>query len=556
MEKLGAKLRNIDGKGYKLYNEIRGSFDFESFILHIDHVQGDPFASPSRIRMEVPQIKAKFPLDTFKINYRRIATIDFINRVFIRNLKEYCNKSKLFIDSPGQEVIDRTSVYIDKEKIEVRLEVELPAAGRSILGREAEKIFFEIIPILVKNSLYYVNIDIVKLNTWLDLAENQNYIREELTKRNLLAFIGNGCILPRESGVSDKPLKNPIVFESPKTMEITLNLPRGGELKGMAIGEGITLIVGGGYHGKSILLNAVELGVYNHISGDGREYVITREDGFKLRAEDGRSINNVDISMFIDNLPNKKSTKNFFTENASGSTSQASSISETLESGSRLLMIDEDTSATNFMIRDEKMKALVAKDKEPITPFITRVRSLYKDYGVSSIIVVGSSGEYFKVADKVIMMDEYKVYDVTEKAKSLVANDLDDKDKCPSISNNRILLRKSFNEGPKGIKIKVFDKDKFLYNKCEVDLRALEQLVHSSQTRAIGEIFKYIKYNICDDKLSIIECVEKAYDIIDKKGLEGISSLKGHPGNLALPRKYEVIGALNRFRELKINSKE
>lgn len=555
MEILKAKLKNIDGKGYKLYNELKGNYDFKDFIIHIDHVQGDPYASPSRIRVEVPQVKGKFPLDTFNKNYRKIATMDFINRIFIKGIKNYCKKSKIFMDSPEQEVLDRTSVYIDKDKIEVRLEVELPAAGRRILSRDAEKIFFEELPIIIKNSLYYVNIDTVKLNTWLDIAENQNYIREELQKRNLLAFIGNGSILPRESGVSDKPLKNAIVFESPKSIEITLNLPRGGELKGMAIEEGITLIVGGGYHGKSTLLNAIELGVYNHINGDGREYVITRDDGVKLRAEDGRSINNVDISMFIDNLPNKKSTKSFFTENASGSTSQASSISEALECGSKLLMIDEDTSATNFMIRDEKMKALVSKDKEPITPFISRVKSLSKDYGISSIIVVGSSGEYFKVADKVIMMDEYRAYDVTEKAKELGVNDLDDKNKCPWIENNRVLLRKSFNEGPKGIKIKVFDKDKFLYNKCEVDLRALEQTVHSSQTRAIGEIFKYIKYNIADDKLSIIQCVEKVYEIINKKGLEGISSLKGHPGNLALPRKYEVIGALNRFRELKIKSK-
>lgn len=555
MEILRTKLRNIDGKGYKLYNEIRGTFDFKDFILHIDHIQGDPYASPSRIRVEVPQVKAKFPLDTFYNSYRKIATIDFINRIFVANIKNYCKKSKIFIDHPGQEVLDRTSLYIDKEKIEVRLEVELPAAGRRILGREAEKMFFEEIPMLIKNSLYYVNIDTVKHNIWLDLSENQNYIREELEKKNLLAFIGNGSILPRESGISDKPMKNAITFESPKSMEITLNLPKGGELKGMAIEEGVTLVVGGGYHGKSTLLNAMELGVYNHISGDGREYVITRDDGVKLRAEDGRSINNVDISMFIDNLPNKKSTKSFFTENASGSTSQASSISEALESGSRLLMIDEDTSATNFMIRDEKMKSLVSKDKEPITPFISRVGSLAKDYKVSSIIVVGSSGEYFKVADKVIMMDEYRVYDVTEKAKGLVTNDLDNEDKCPWIENRRVLLKRSFNEGPKGIKIKVFDKDKFLYNKCEVDLRALEQIVHSSQTKAIGEIFKYIKYNVADDKLSIIQCVEKAYDIINKKGLEGISSLKGHPGNLALPRKYEVIGALNRFRELKVNSK-
>ena len=101
----------------------------------------------------------------------------------------------------------------------------------------------------------------------------------------------------------------------------------------MGIRKGITLIVGGGYHGKSTLLKALEAGVYNHIAGDGREFVITDDTAFKLRAEDGRSITGVDISPFIKNLPNKKDTVHFSTEDASGSTSQAANLMEALESG-------------------------------------------------------------------------------------------------------------------------------------------------------------------------------------------------------------------------------
>ena len=174
-------------------------------------------------------------------------------------------------------------------------------------------------------------------------------------------------------------MKNGIHFVSPSSMEVTLNLPNHGPLKGMGIPKGITLIVGGGYHGKSTLLEALELGVYNHIAGDGREYVITESDAVKIRAEDGRSIKSADISLFINDLPNGKDTCCFYTEDASGSTSQAANVMEAIETGSRLLLIDEDTSATNFMIRDELMQRVVKRSQEPITPFIERVQWLAQE---------------------------------------------------------------------------------------------------------------------------------------------------------------------------------
>ena len=181
----------------------------------------------------------------------------------------------------------------------------------------------------------------------------------------------------------------------------------------------LTLIVGGGYHGKSTLLQAIERGVYNHIYGDGREWVVTDPTAVKIRAEDGRRIENVDISSFIHNPPLNKNTEEFSTENASGSTSQAANIVEAVEAGTQLILFDEDTSATNFMIRDERMQRLVSNEKEPITPFIDRVRELYEDHNISTIMVMGGSGDYFEVADTVIMMDNYLPEDVTMDAKKI-----------------------------------------------------------------------------------------------------------------------------------------
>ena len=200
-------------------------------------------------------------------------------------------------------------------------------------------------------------------------------------------------------------MKHSVPFISPESLRITMNLPHKGKIIGMGIPQGITLIVGGGYHGKSTLLNALELGVYNHIAGDGREYVITDNTALKLRSEDGRSIKDVDISLFINDLPNKKNTHCFSTADASGSTSQAAGIIEGMEAGSKVFLLDEDTSATNFMVRDTFMQEIISREKEPITPFLERAQKLYTIAGISTLLVAGSSGAFFHIADTIIQMD-------------------------------------------------------------------------------------------------------------------------------------------------------
>lgn len=556
-------LKVINGKGYKAYKDIAGAYDFDRYTLYVDSVQGDPFATPSRIRIGVNQKRAGFPEEFFDKDYKRIALTDFLIRLFYDNINRFYSKVKgsgksgvLSIDKCGQEVLDRTAICVNRDKVEARIEVGLPAWGRRVLSKEAEEIFFNFIPKIVDKTLYFNNINKDKLIQSVRLSEDQNYIRNKLSKLQLCAFVANGSILPRESGVSQKPLKdNAVKFISPKELEVELELPNAGKVCGMGIKKGITLIVGGGYHGKSTLLKALELGVYNHIKGDGREFVITDDTAVKIRAEDGRSIEKVDISMFINNLPNRKDTIKFTSENASGSTSEAANIVEAIESRAKVLLIDEDTSATNFMIRDRNMQVLVSDDKEPITPFIVRARELYEKSGISTIIVVGSSGDYFSIADNVIMMDEYKVLDVTKKAKEISKNTnnyLSMKSKDYSLKFHRILLKNSFKEGPKGVKIKSIGREALLYNKCEINLRYLEQIVDKSQVNTIGEIIRYIKDNICNDKMSLGDVVDKVIKDIREKGLIVVSSKKGGAGNLATVRKHEIMAALNRFRELKI----
>jgi len=562
-EQLEVEIKNYDSKGYGFYKNIKGSYKFDGYILSFDHIQGDPYASPSRIRVIVNQSKAKFPSELFDEKYKKIALVNFIAKVFNDNInKNSLNRSgsgksgMLTIDKGSQQLLDRTAIYVDENNLEARLEVGLPANGRRISGRSFIKIFFEMLPTIVRNSLYYNNIDQKKLIKQVRLSEDQNYIRSQLKKIGLISFIANGSILPRESGVSSKPLKtNVSPFESPKSLAIEINLPNKGIIKGMGIKKGITLIVGGGYHGKSTLLNAIELGVYNHTEGDGREYVITLDDAVKIRAEDGRRVEKVNVTPFINNLPGKKDTTNFSTENASGSTSQAANIIESIEIGTSLLLIDEDTSATNFMIRDERMQRLVSGDKEPITPFISRVKSLYEQFDLSTILVIGGSGDYFDVADTVIMLDEYKLIDVTNEAKDIAkeikCNVLNKSDQLNMHCYNRKISKSTFAYDSGKAKVKTFGLNQIGYDKTNIDLNYVEQLVDESQTRTIAMIIEYIKDKELFNK-SLKENVDIIYEEINYKGLESISKFKGHPGNLAMPRKYEIAAALNRFRRLKI----
>ena len=553
------ELFKIDGKGYKAYKALEGRYDFKKYVLSIDHVQGDPFASPSRVRIIMDNKIAQIPEELFDNKNKEIAVCDFLTRLFSKNIRNQSEKifgsgksGLIEISRCPQEILERTAIIRNKNFFEVRFYVGFPARGRSVLARELEKIIFNIIPNIVESTFIYKNINKLALINRVKLMEDQCFIRENLKKKGLVAFVANGSILPRESGVSARPLRDGKKFISPQALEVEFDTPNRGKIKGMGIPKGITLIVGGGYHGKSTLLKALELGIYNHIEGDGREFVITDESALKVRAEDGRAITSTNISLFINNLPNGKDTVKFNTENASGSTSQAANIIEAIEGKSKVLLIDEDTSATNFMIRDDIMQQLVVKEKEPITPFIDVAKSLYKRLGISTILVAGSCGDFFDIADLVIQMDCYEPYEVTTKAKELSRGKISLRDDLDIyIDFGRVLVKGSISEGPKGIKIKNLGKDGLSINKENIDLKSVEQIVDGEQINTIGMTIKFIEDKYSGKDLT----VERIVDEIEKdltKSLIGIDNIKGGNGSLAMPRKQEILCAINRLRTLKI----
>lgn len=545
---LKKQLKQIDHKGYKAYKVLEGEYDFGAYRLCIDHVQGDPFATPSRVRI-CWNNRGNIPARYFENRHCKTAVEDYLLRRLHKNLRSSGGKERrgsgksgmVTACRTGQEILERTAMRIDSKVIEARIEVGFPAYGRSIAAGELEKILFDQLPALAQRGFQMNRQMQQDLEAVTALAEDQQFIRQELVRLDLAAFVADGAVLPRESGISQRPMKNAVAFYSPESLAVTLELPYHGALRGMGIRKGITVIAGGGFHGKSTLLKALERGVYNHIAGDGREYVITDETAFKLRAEEGRCIHSVDISMFINNLPTKSDTTRFSTENASGSTSQAANTVEALAIGSRVLLIDEDTSATNFMIRDGRMAQLVSDEKEPITPFVRKVRSLYEDMGISTILVAGSSGDYLAVADTVLQMDCYEAKDVTAKAKSIAGTVIEDKTQWKTWITRPVKKQRVD-------KVRTRGWDTVSIDKTDIDLRYLEQITDESQTAALAYLMQYILDRMADDKKDAAVLAREAAEKLKRDGILSVVPKNYNAGPAAEVRAQEILACLSRYR--------
>jgi len=566
LQDLATYLKNIDGKSYRLYKEITGRYSIDDYILSVDHVQGDPFAAPSSVSIHMPMAAADFPPETYKSRSREIALRDYMIRSFDEALSRHVHKNRgtgksgeISIDTPGQEILERSAITIEDNQFIVRFTMALPGFGRRVAADNCIAMFTEDIPLIAASSLYHKNLDADTLTTHIETSENADHLRGQLKSRGLAAFAADGAILPRLTGIDDHPLDRDraVAFSSPESVRVTFELLNGGSVTGMGIPEGVTLIAGGGYHGKSTLLKALERGIYNHLPGDGRELVVTRSDAVKIRGEEGRRVESVCITPFISNLPGGGDTDSFKTDNASGSTSQAAGIIEAVEMGAEVLLIDEDTSATNFMIRDHRMQELVAKDREPITPFIDRVSRLHTDMGISTILVMGGSGDYFDTADLVITMDHYLPSEVTAEAKDIarriVTNRIteavtpfpDLEPRMPDASSI------DPSRGQKKVKVAPRTLHTISFGKHEIDLAAVEQLVHISQTRAIGDAMVLAK-NFINDGASLVEIIDLVMGEIDKRGLTILPSYQ--KGFYAAFRKYELAAAFNRLRSLRVRS--
>lgn len=544
MDQLTAKLKKLEKQNFRAYQQIKGQYDFADFELHIDHVQGDPYASSSRFRATRAWSLTGLGWLKEKSYEYQVAARDFIARSFSEFAKQEATVS---IALTGQTVLDNTSVVFTEHGIEIRFRINLPADGRSILAKKAINIITFYLPKFIRRATLERELNIEAMIKHCEAVEDQDALRAQLEENNLAAFVANGSVLPRIAGNCDLPMKGAVPFLAPESLSVTLNTPNQGDVTGLGIPKGITLIVGGGFHGKSTLLNAIERSIYNHIPGDGREGIVTATDTMKIRAEDGRCVHNLNLSNYINHLPMQKDTSDFSTQDASGSTSQAAWLQESIEAGVQTLLIDEDTSATNFMIRDERMQALVSKGAEPITPLVDRIGQLREEMDISTIVVMGGSGDYLDVADTVIQMHDYQAVDVTEKAQEVIAQHPTQRtNECETAletfvprSLNRAALMNILTDGK--FRVNAKGKESLRFGKEFADLSALEQLESTSEVNAIGWAwFQFAQ--------------TPGWSSNPAKEFSAILSDEWHVnmpnyGDLAKPRVLDVMAALNRMRK-------
>lgn len=560
MQRLGATLDRIDRKGYGAYKELSGTHDFGLFALFVDRVQRDPFAPPSLIRIRTKE--NPFDRDLFANPARRVAFEDFLTRSVEREIRRVVRgnrgsggSGRVEIQRTSQVVLPRTSIVVEPGYIEARMAVGLPAQGRSVNARAAKKVLLEELPEVVRRGLIPApegGVDVDRARLHVETVEDADYLRGLLPGLGLVAFVADGAVLPRESGASDRPLRDGAVpFGSPVEYRVEVELPNRGFVSGMGVPEGVTLVAGGGFHGKSTLLSALSWGVYDHVPGDGRELVVARGDAVRVRAEDGRSVSGVDISAMIGELPGGRSTKDFSTPNASGSTSQAANIAEAVEVGTSLLLVDEDTSATNFMIRDERMRELVRR--EPISPFIDLVRPLHRSLGVSTVVVVGGVGDYLDVADRVILLEDYAPSDATPRSREVTRKfppraPLAERDVLPprerAIDTSSIDLRRGKRQTARGRGLHTIE-----LGSERVDLSYLEQLAEAGQTEAVARVIR--EWAAAGEVRGVGELVREALASVSEKGLDSLGTYRGHPGEMSLPRAQELAAAINRVRPLR-----
>jgi len=531
MRELHQRLLKMHGKPYGVYKSLQGQFfNFGDFTLKFTHIQGDPHAQPSRIMLSAKMSALGFAEELYNTKEKEIALADFLLRQFTENAEN------ISIVKAHCQIMQRNSLYIEKGIVRILASVNLPGEFRRIDGEKASELLIGTLSDWITTAMYWNNLSQEKCKNHLECYANRNFLLEQIKEKNLAAFVPNGAILPRESGTSELPKQNAIPFVSPPELQVNLNLANGQQVEGMGIPKGITVIAGGGFHGKSTLLHALEEAVYPHIPGDGRELIVIDESATPVRTEEGRVVNGTNISPIVRELPLQGSTENFTTKNASGSTSQAANLLEALELGANTILIDEDASAVNFLIRDLRMRELINSKREPLIPLSDRIR----EFGKNFIIVVGACGDYLSLADTVIAFTEYRAECLTERVRELFPAPAKQAERELKIEN-RSVNAEIFQDGlkpssavEKNVKIRAV-AGQIAIGQLKADLRKFPTFCHQELQRGIAEIL----YNFIKEKQ--IQDLKEALESFCEK------LPPNETNDLALPRAIELGAAFLRL---------
>ncbi|GHV12788.1 isopentenyl-diphosphate Delta-isomerase [Fibrobacterales bacterium] len=556
MRELHNRLLKMNGKPYGVYKSLQGQYwNFGDFTLKFTHIQGDPHAQPSRVKLTAKLAELGFEEDLYKTEEKAIALSDFL-------LRGFSNCVGVGIVVPHSQIMVRNSLCIENGLVSLLASVNLPGESRRIDGEAASQLLVGTLADYVTTAMYFNNLNKEKLLAHIECYENRNYLQSQLKNLGLVAFVPNGAVLPRASGTSESPLENAVIFESPKELEVELKLrhclnkgeggvEKGeGNITGMGIPRGITVIAGGGFHGKSTLLHALEEAVYAHIPGDGREFVVVDETATPIKTEEGRVVNGTSISALVRQLPFQKSTENFSTKNASGATSQAANLLEAVELGTKTLLIDEDASAVNFLIRDLRMRELINAKNEPLIPLTDKIRE-FSASGLNFIIVVGACGDYLALADTVIAFTEYKAECLTERARQIsdcvvepnvVPEKMPMRNINPDYWVSLKIALKPTSTIEKNVKIRV-NAGQISIGQLKIDLRKFPTYCNLELQRGIA----FLLHSLLNYNSEVVEN-KSLYEVLNSlcKSLPAEETF-----DLALPRIMEVGAAF-----LRINSEE
>lgn len=485
MRELHQRFLKINNKPYGIYKSLLGQFfSFGDFTLKFTHIQGDPHASYSKIMLSAKIASLGFTEDLYNTKEKEIALSDFLLRQFTKEIEN------INIVKAHSQIMQRNSLYIENGIVYVLVSVNLPGENRRIEGEKASELLIGTLSDYLTVAMYWNNINKEKCKEHIDCLLNRNFLLSQLEEHNLVAFVPNNAILPRESSVSESPMQDAVPFTSPKELQLSLKLLNGTKIEGMGIPKGISIIVGGGFHGKSTLLHALEDSVYPHVPGDGREFIVIDKTATPVKTEEGRVVNGTDISALVKELPFNNNVESFTTKNASGATSQVANLLEAVELGARTILIDEDASAVNFLIRDLRMRSLIEAKKEPLIPLTDRIKD-FVNSGINFIIVVGACGDYISLANTVIAFNEYKAECLTEKAKGFKTKEPESNE---IIFQNRRIDTQEFQKElvpnstvEKNVKIRVF-AGQITIGKLRADLRKFPIFCNTELQRGIAEI--------------------------------------------------------------------
>jgi predicted ABC-class ATPase len=559
-ERLRDKLVAMSGKGFQAYQDLAGAYRFERFVLYLDSVQTDPVAAASRARVRIDQAEAQVPGDLWSTPQRHVALADFLARRVQDAVRKHVRsrwsgrQPPLSIDVGGSTVLTRTSCALGEDHVEVRLAIGLPAEGRKVLTKAAQTLLFDELPAVVAASLVWSDLDGEAGRRHVQAVEDYFTLQDALVAHNLVAFVADGSVLPRE-GTGEGPLRGRAVpMRAPDELAVTVTLPHRGEVRGLGIPRGVTVITGGAFSGKSTLVAGIGSGVYPHMPGDGRELVVTVPDAVTIRAEAGRRIERVDVSAFIREVPQRHDVTALSLEHPSGVLSMAAATAEALEVGTALLLCDEDDGAVAFLARDALMQQLVPAPQQPVIPLVDHLRPLWETHGISSIVATSGLGDYLGVADTVIVMEGFQPVAATERARHLIASrDVRRAQEAPAVRMPapRCPLPRGF-AGLRGRqRIEMRGRGILALGRETVDIAGLHQLGDAAQARAAAAVILLaLEKGYFDGNASLMEAIDRVFAHMDRDGLDVLASENDLSGDYAWPRRHEVAAILNRMRAL------